>query len=51
VAATVIPETTPWDASIAFLVLVVILVLAVVIVPALAWRRFSGGVTTGSVPR
>ena len=46
VSPTLIPETTPWDASIAFLVLVVVLVLAVVIVPALAWRRFSGSVTT-----
>jgi len=46
VASTVIPETTPWDASIAFLVLVAALVLAAVIVPALAWRRFSGSVPT-----
>jgi hypothetical protein len=42
----VIPETTPWDASIAFVVLVILLVLAVVIVPAIAWRRFSGSVPT-----
>jgi phosphate ABC transporter phosphate-binding protein len=46
VASTVIPETTPWDASIAFVVLVILLVLAVVIVPAIAWRRFSGSVPT-----
>ena len=41
VTATVIPETSPWDASIMFVLLVVALVLAVVIVPAIAWRHFS----------